>query len=301
MSSQTKNYVQGLKAAQAGKGKFNEVPKAERTEFYHRSIVLARIFADSKGSWVLKGGTALVWRDPDARSTRDLDFFNREAQNIQQAVEAFERTLQQITTAPYDISLECESNLEQSTVAGHRQSSKITVHLKDDFGHRLKNPITIDLVIGCRMTGNVEEWPTLALEDVLLEEMPKVQLYPVVDHLADKVAATMQTYSQAGRENPSTRVRDLIDIVQLALTEVIDGRQLHEALESERLERGLAPYREGLVCPDSWKTMYTGRKVKRGGTTPSSYKEALVIAKNLIDPAISGEAIGKVWRDQSWT
>lgn len=300
MSSQTKNYEQGRKAAQSGKGKFGEVPKAERTEFYHRSIVLARVFAGSQGAWVLKGGTALVWRDPEARSTRDLDFFNREAQNIQQAVEAFERTLQQISTAPYDIRLECESNLEQCTVAGRRQSSKITVHLKDNFGRRLKNPITIDLVVGCQMTGAVEERPALALEDVLLEDMPKVQLYPVVDHLADKVAATMQTYSQAGRENPSTRVRDLIDIVQLALTEVIDGRQLHEALESERLERGLAPYCEGLVCPDSWKTMYAGRRVKRGGTTPSSYEEALTIAKSLIDPAISGEAIGKVWRDQSW-
>lgn len=124
MSSQTKTYVQGLEAAKTGRGKFSEVPKAERTEFYHRSIVLARIFADPHGAWVLKGGTALAWRDPEARSTRDLDFFNRDAQSVQQAVEAFEDTLRQISTAPYDISLECESNPEQFTVAGRRQSSK---------------------------------------------------------------------------------------------------------------------------------------------------------------------------------
>lgn len=300
MGSQAKSYAQGLAAAKSGKGKFSGVPRAERTEFYHRSIVLARIFAHPHGAWVLKGGTALVWRDPEARSTRDLDFFNRDAQSVQQAVEAFEDTLRQISTAPYDISLECESNPEQFTVAGRRQSTKITVHLKDDYGRRLKNPITIDLVIGCQMTGDAEERPSSALEDVLQVNMPKVQLYPVVDHLADKVAATMQSYSQLGRENPSTRVRDLIDIVQLALTEVIDGRQLHIALESERLERGLAPYSEGLVCPDSWSAMYTGRRVKKGGTTPSRYEEALAIAKNLLDPAISGEAIGKVWREQAW-
>lgn len=301
MSSPTRNYAQGLSAAKSGKGKFMEVPKAERTEFYHRSIVLARIFAVSTTKWVLKGGTSLVWRDPEARSTRDLDFFNRDTQNIRQAVEDFEHALQQISTAPYDISFECESNPEQFTVAGRRQSTKITVHLKDDFGRRLRNPISIDLVIGCQMTGDIDEKSAVALEDVLLEDMPKVQLYPVVDHLADKVAATMQTYSQLGRKNPSTRVRDLIDIVQLAATEVIDGRQLHDALESERLERGLAPYSEGLVCPDSWKAMYTGRKVKRGGTTPGTYEEALQIAKSLIDPAISGEAIGKIWRDLSWS
>lgn len=300
MNMQVKNYAQGLSAAKSGKGKFSEVSKAERTEFYHRSIVLARIFADPKADWVLKGGTALVWRDPEARSTRDLDFFNRKAQNIQQAAEAFEHALNQISTAPYDISFECESDPEQFTVAGRRESTKITVHLKDDFGRRLKSPITIDLVIGCQMTGDVEEKPASALEDVLLEDMPKIQLYPVVDHLADKVAATMQTYSQRGRENPSTRVRDLIDIVQLALTEVVAGKQLRVALESERLERGLSPYSEGLICPDSWKAMYAGRKVKKGGTTPSTYEEALHIAKSLIDPAISGEADGKTWCRGEW-
>lgn len=301
MSSPTRNYTQGLSAAKSGKGKFMEVPKAERTEFYHRNIVLARIFKASPDEWVLKGGTALVWRDPKARSTRDLDFFNRDAQNIRQAVEKFEYALNEISTPPYDISFECESNPEQFTVAGCRQSTKITVHLKDDFGRRLKNPISIDLVIGCQITGDIDEKSAEALEDVLQEDMPKIQLYPVVDHLADKVAATMQTYPQLGRENPSTRVRDLIDIVQLAATEVIDGRQLHDALESERFARGLEPYSKGLVCPDSWKAMYAGRKVKRGETTPDTYEEALQIAKSLIDPAISGEAIGKKWRDMSWS
>lgn len=57
MGGQAKSYVQGLAAAKSGKGKFSGVPKAERTEFYHRIIVLARIFADPHGAWVLKGGT----------------------------------------------------------------------------------------------------------------------------------------------------------------------------------------------------------------------------------------------------
>lgn len=184
MSSSGRNYRQGLESAKNGRGAFREIDKVNRVEHYHRSIVLARIFADPKADWILKGGTALVWRDPEARSTRDLDFFNRKAQNIQQAVEAFEHALNQISTAPYDISFECESNPEQFTVAGRRQSTKITVHLKDDFGRRLRNPISIDLVIGCQMTGDIDEKSAVALEDVLLEDMPKVQLYPVVDHEA---------------------------------------------------------------------------------------------------------------------
>lgn len=299
MNHEPRSYRQGRASANGGRGQFATISKAERVEHYHRSIVLARIFANTDKRWVLKGGTALVWRDPGARATRDLDIFNQSAEDIQKAVEEFKEALKEISTAPFDISFECESDPGRITVAGNRQSTSVRVHLLNEFGRRVPNPISIDVVVGCQVTGELEERRAQPLEDALQTKLPLILLYPIVDHLADKVAATMQTYEQLGKENPSTRVKDLVDIVHIALTETIDGAQLHTALESERLERGLTRYTEGLLCPDSWKTLYTNRKVKKG-KAPESYDEALSIAKALIDPAIRGEVNGKIWRAGAW-
>lgn len=299
MINESRTYHQGRASATAGKGSFSLIPKAERVEHYHRSIVLARIFSSPKGKWVLKGGTALVWRDPSARATRDIDFFSQGTQDIFQAIQDFTATLNNISTAPYDIGFEYEQLSSEVQSQGNRQSAKLRVHLVDEFGNRIRNPISIDLVAGCRITGDIEQQSAKPLEDVLQTSMPPVLLYPIVDHLADKVAATMQTYAQLGEQNPSTRVKDLVDIVHIALTETIDGRQLRKALESERLERGLPMYSEGLVCPGSWATLYQGRKIK-GGKAPVMYAEALSIAKGLVDPAIRGDADGKIWSEGVW-
>lgn len=184
-------------------------------------------------------------------------------------------------------------------MSGRRQSTSIQVHLLNEFGRRVPNPISIDLVVGCKVTGEVENMRAQPLEDALQTKLPPVLLYPLVDHLADKVAATMQTYEQLGEKNSSTRVRDLVDIVQIALTETIDGGQLHTALESERLERGLPQYAEGLICPESWAHLYRNRKVKKG-RAPESYDEALSIAQALINPAIKGAVSGKIWSEGVW-
>lgn len=71
--------------------------------------------------------------------------------------------------------------------------------------------------------------------------MPGILLYPVDNYLPDKVGRDDADFLQSGWENPSTQVTALLDIVQLAIAEVIDGSQLYKASDSERGERGLAP------------------------------------------------------------
>ncbi|WP_420853342.1 nucleotidyl transferase AbiEii/AbiGii toxin family protein [Ruania rhizosphaerae] len=78
-----------------------------------------------------------------------------------------------------------------------------------------------------------------------------VTAHPVVDHIADKVAATESTYGG----HPSGRVRDLVDLVVIAQTHQIDGTALHAAIESERRHREL-PYREAFVAPAGWARTY---------------------------------------------
>lgn len=48
---------------------------------------LARVFADPASSWVLKGGTAVLTRVHDARTTKDVDLFH-EVGSLDAALEA---------------------------------------------------------------------------------------------------------------------------------------------------------------------------------------------------------------------
>lgn len=55
---------------------------------------------------------------------------------------------------------------------------------------------------------------------------PPYLIYPLADSLADKVMGIIER--QAG--HPSTRFRDLVDIVLIARSQAIDSRQLTAAL-----------------------------------------------------------------------
>lgn len=61
-------------------------------------------------------------------------------------------------------------------------------------------------------------------------------LYPVVDHVADKVCAMYEKHG-ADHATASTRYRDLVDLLLIAQSERLDGRQLHLALRTEVARR----------------------------------------------------------------
>lgn len=62
-----------------------------------------------------------------------------------------------------------------------------------------------------------------------------IRLYPVVDHIADKVCATQATYGDDGTR-PSSRVRDL---VVFGRTQDVDGDELIVAMRAEWAHRSL--------------------------------------------------------------
>ena len=299
-SQEPRNYRAGRVSATAGAGIFSTINKADRVAFYDRSIVLSRIFANDPDSWVLKGGTALVWRDTTARSTRDIDLFNSTAEDINDALHALRNSLETISTAPSDVHLVIDSEKIDVTTQGNRQQAALQVHLQSASGMPLSNtPVKIDLVVGCHVTGEVDAHPADGLEKVLQSHVPHIRLYPIVDHLADKVAATMQSYPSSDGDSPSSRVHDLIDIAHIALTEEINGNQLIVAIESERIQRGLPPYKQGFQCPPHWAELYRKRKGSKG-SAPQSFDEAVDVAKRLIDSAICGKSLGMTWKDGSW-
>jgi hypothetical protein len=90
----------------------------------------------------------------------------------------------------------------------------------------------VDLIgPGLRMTGKPEHVPPLAENAIPEVVQHGYRAYPLVDHVADKVAATYERYGTAGM--PSTRYRDLVDLVSIVTGASVPAADQITALVSE--------------------------------------------------------------------
>lgn len=126
------------------------------------------------------------------------------------------------------------------------------------------------------------------------------RLFPIADQIAEKVTATMGTY--AGR--PSSRVKDLVDLVTIAHTQTPNLRELQIAIEMKRRLSDLDPFAE-FSAPSEWERIYRALALR----TPAAgdvldLTDATRLAKKLIDPALVEERVDVTlnWipRDEEW-
>ena len=76
--------------------------------------------------------------------------------------------------------------------------------------------------------------PVIDLADA--QPLPEFVLYPLPDQIADKVCAM---YGRYGATNmPSTRYRDLVDLVLITTTSELDAVLTIQALQGETVRRG---------------------------------------------------------------
>ena len=297
-TNEPRSYRAALSAAKENPALFSGVDLGDRTDFFNRSIILQRLFANSPEKWVLKGASALLWRDMSARRTQDLDLFRIGENDLREAYNDLAQALAQRTTAPFDVDFHLSSFPEHIRDEGPRSTTAIRIEIKDLQGKRIGNPVKVDLVTGSVMTATPEKVPTLDLAQALRSEPQQIQLYPLVDHVADKVAATMQTY---GAQN-STRVRDLIDLAHLASTGTFSLSELARAIDSERRQRGLEPYSGQFNPPPAWAGLYPGYQAKQAPGAPRAYEEALEQVRSFVEPAMNGPVEQEnIWDQGRWT
>lgn len=258
-----------------------------RLEYFNR--FLSRIFSENSASeWVLKGGTCMLARVPSARATLDIDLY-RQGYDLDEAVSDLRRLAEcdlndhfRFVYIGHDVILEGDA---QPYADGYRVEFEVYI------GAQKRGRINVDLSIGAGLTcePTVSE-PVNALDLPRLTSFP-YHLYPVVDQIADKVCATLTRYG----DRPSSREKDLIDIVVLARTQDIDGRSLINAIGSELARRKMPPA-EQFVIPRTWGPVY--EKLAKG--TPScegvtDIDAAQRLAAVLVDPALDGTAAGRRW------
>lgn len=275
-------------AAEAKLGRY-DINQIRRHFAYDR--FLTRIFLDPDSAWILKGGTGLLARVPQrARHTQDIDLYRRgEIDRAQDELAA---------AADADLDDFFSFDIEQTgTLAGTTSGRKYKVIAY--IGDVKFADFQIDAVVDSNMTGVPDHTPGLRPIDIDGLTTTNYRIYPVVDHLADKLVAMTSRF--AGNR-PSTRYRDLVDIVLIAETQTIDAEALRTAVESERLHRDHS-LPERLELPDrTWDGGYAAIARTVAGLDVLHAADALKIAAALYRPVFDGSVDG-TWKPSmlEWT
>lgn len=224
--------------------------------YYDR--LLARIFLTDPHGWMVKGGQALLCRYPKARHTRDLDLLYRPGQPKPADLHDAVAKLRAAAALDLDDHLRF-SYLDTKTL--FKGSHTCRVRFTAYCGATAMQTISVDLVAGHTPFGQAT---TRALQpavpDMGITGWPEVQLYPIIDHAADKICAMYEIH----RGIVSSRYRDLADLLLIALRETIDGAELHTALRAEAARRQAREV--DLTLPDvfrlpdtTWRTGYPAK------------------------------------------
>jgi hypothetical protein len=259
----------------------------QRRFLYDR--LLARVFTHDPTAWVLKGGTALLARVHDARHSRDVDL-NHTSATLEAAVEEL-----RVATAT-DLSdhvrfIAASTHRINEPRHGLRGRANARLQVTPYIGVRPMHPFGIDVVVNTLITTAPDLHQVTPVVAMIGITSPPYRLYSVVDHVADKVCATMELY--AGK--PSSRHRDLIDLVIIACTQTIQASALAHAVDAERRYRGLPPI-AAWVSPPQWAIPY-----RRAASATAhcveypSFASATALITRFLDPVLSGGLAASTW------
>ncbi len=244
--------------------------------------LLVRLQEIAPDAWLLKGGFALELRLADrARATRDIDLDWQVGEEI--------ATVALIDAARLDLDDYFEFRLQRSDlpgdVGGRGQRWRATARLAG----RTFEEVLIDVGFAVE--------PLLAPELVALPsllafagvESVRVPAAALEQHVAEKLHAYTRRYA---RDRPSSRTKDLVDVVLIAGMARIDARRLDDSIQRLFEMRGThAPPATVPGPPRAWAGPYAALAENLG--LPQELDAAHAAAAAFLDPVLAGVAKGR--------
>lgn len=262
-------------AAKEGRWAFQQL---QRQVAYDRLI--ARLYPIDDG-WIVKGATALLARDIGARGTLDVDLYRRAAREVAEG--------ELRRAAATDVGDWFRFEVGGGTAIGN---NAVRLPVDARIGVTTWVGFHVDLIgSDVHMTGQPEDVPPLARGLIPEVEQRGYRAYPLVDHVADKVAATYERHGQEGR--PSTRFRDLVDLVAIVKGASVPAEAQSDALRSEFERRGLTvPARFDVPDHVLWERGYAAEARRSLLDTARTLAAALAVVNPFIDPLLDRTAVG---------
>ena len=253
--------------------------------------LLERLYLVDEG-WIIKGATALLARDIGVRGTIDIDVYREVAREIA------ERDLRRAAALDIGDWFRFEIGAPRPVV----DTGGVRLPVTALVGNTVWVRFHVDLVgTDLRMTGEPEDVPPLARVVMPDVEQHGYRAYPLVDHIADKICAILERHGPT--QAPSTRFRDLVDLVAIAVAASVDAQPQMTALRSEAERRGLQlPDRFAVPDRALWEPGYTAEAGRSLLPTARTLDEALATVTPCLDPLLGGTARGR-WdpRNGRWT
>jgi len=231
--------------------------------------------------WVLKGGAGMLARLPSsARHTQDIDLcFQGELSAAYQDL---------LVAADTDLGDFFSFGIESGKqLGGATEGARFAVTAY--IGAKQFVQFGIDIVVASNMTGQPESMPHLSPIPIDGLSTADYRVYPLVDHIADKHAAMLDTYSDG---QPSTRFRDLVDLVLIATTQRPPAADLRAALLSEYARRGIVAPAEVVLPSPAWHDGYAAVVEGTPDLSQRTAEAGLSVVKTMPDPILAGSVTG---------
>ncbi|MER7958621.1 nucleotidyl transferase AbiEii/AbiGii toxin family protein [Streptomyces sp. NPDC096030] len=253
--------------------------------FYFNRLA-ARVFTLDPDGWLIKGGQALLVRYRGAaRLSSDIDL--QAAQPGRLPEEARQSVLE---AAAYDLGdfLRFAPGKYASAADPTRGGSQ---YFKVFLGSTSVDSVKVDITVRRSITGVPETRSLAPAVDLSWPvDWPTVRLYPLTDHIADKVCALYERHGDEG----SSRYRDLADLLLISQQEAVDGPATHQTVHQEaehRRQRGI-----DLVLPKrfeapgaEWHDRYpTAAALVIGLQGCRTFPEAAQAAEVFLNPLLDG-------------
>ena len=261
------------------------LPQLQRQFAYDR--LLQRLYLIGDG-WIVKGAVALLAREIGVRGTIDIDVYRDAPTDVAEA------ELRGAASRDIGDWFRLEVGPRQHVRGGVPETRfPVTAYV----GATEWAAFHVDLVGSeVRMTGEPEDVAPLAPLRMADVEQRHYRAYPIVDHIADKIAATCQRYGRS--QVPSTRFRDVVDLVTIVTHVSVAAEPQLFAMNSEAERRRISlPKR--FVVPDRtlWLQGYAAEARRSLLDVGRTLDEALAIVTPFADPLLDGTARG-AWQPE---
>jgi predicted nucleotidyltransferase component of viral defense system len=232
--------------------------------------LLARLFAEAEPPWLLKGGYALELRLAyKARSTRDLDLsvpeperlhLSREAGISQERADRLHEYLQ--VAAEHDLgdAFRFLIRAPRGELTG-APCGGVRCGVEARLAGRIFAQFHLDVGLGDPMLGE----PAWVEGDSLLDfaGIPAVCI-PVVP-AAQQFAEKIHAYTFTWQDRNNTRVKDLVDLVLLVHSGLLEAAQVREALQVTFRLRATHPLTDELPKPpEAWSESFAALAIELG-------------------------------------
>ncbi len=253
---------------------------------------LARLLAGAPGRWVLKGALALEFRlGPRARTTKDMDLVVREGgeATTEALLAAGEADLGDF----FVFAVEKRAGRE-----GADEGTAVRHRVRAELAGRPFEEVLVDVAFADPLGWEPERLrgtDLLAFAGIPPIEVP---VLPLEQHVAEKVHAYTRVYAGGF---PSSRSKDLVDLVLVATFAAFDAARLREALHTIFESRGLHRLPASLPPPPAdWRVPY--RRLAAEVGAPGDLEDGHAAASALLDPILAGRSHGR-WDPAaaSWT